>query len=108
MRRDSRYGDMTITMRLLLSELYVHGRADCVGSKFLVRGSEVRFRQETIDAAYDRALIKIVHTNHIRAKVFVELTEIGQYAAAGLLTKPNAIRPVSEAASLMITEALTP
>lgn len=105
-RRDSRFGDMSVTMRQLLSELYAHGEAYYAATKWVVKASGVGFQQKTIDAAYDRALIKVVCESRHRTRQTIELTEIGKFAAAGLLhTASN--QPVSEAASLMITEALS-
>lgn len=102
---------MTVTMAKLITELALHGRAESEASKWVVRPSGATFQQKSIEAAYDRFLIRVVtESGHRhRPKQWAELTEIGEFAAEGLRARRvSEQQPVSEAASLMITEALLP
>ena len=108
--RQRRYGDMTVTMAKLITELATHGKADLKSNRWVVRGSNASFLLKSIEAAYDRCLIKIVGTpwGTTQFRQTAELTKIGEYAAAGLVHVTDEHQPVSEASSLMITEALVP
>jgi hypothetical protein len=93
----------------LLAQLRLHGFAELHATKWVVPQTGDGFQHKTIEAAYERYLVKIIYESKYKRKQIVELTEIGELAALGVIERAvNMGNPhqISEAAALMIQEII--
>lgn len=105
----NRKGDLSNPLKRLLSELHFHGYAVHHATKWIIPNTGAGFQQCTIDAAYDRYLVKIIYDSRHKRHQSVELTEMGQLAASGVVVRALKERPpqkVSEQAALLIQEII--
>lgn len=93
----------------LLAQLRLYGCAELRATTWRVAASGVSFQHATIEAAYERYLVKIIHDSKYKRKQIVELTEIGELAATGVVDRMTNVpvrRGVSEESALLIQEII--
>jgi hypothetical protein len=98
-----RSGDLTAPMERLVAALMLGPGHREAGSWAVNAVPDVKFARQTVEAAYDRCLVKITVESRHRRRHKLELTEIGEAVARGLLPKAPSISPE---ASILIQEIM--
>lgn len=106
-----RRGEISRSVAKLIAHLHAHGEAHLHASRWVVVDNGAAFQHATIEAAYERHLVKIVIQSgrvRNRRKRSVELTPIGIATARGLIDElvsmPKNRDFITLKASLMIQE----
>jgi hypothetical protein len=86
--------------RLVAALMLGNGHREA-GSWVVPAVPDARFARQTVEAAYDRCLVKITVESRHRRRHRLELTEIGEHVARGLQSKSPSISPE---ASILIQE----
>jgi hypothetical protein len=80
-------GDLTLPVQRLVAALY-RGNGERAGGMWIVSSvPDARFQPQTVNAAYDRCLVKITVESRHRRRHTLTLTEIGRHVALALEAK---------------------